>query len=165
MDPKPFRKKKRRPRLATPLPLGLVLEVSGEHKRSPYPPPIDLVVWARLTGPGIARRSEPRFLRDGILTVQVTSSAWAQELTFLHDSLLARLNAAGFAVRQLRFRVGPLPGKEPAPVRPVLRAPAPTPANVAEALRHLEDPELREVLAEASHYLEPPTTLPRPPRR
>lgn len=140
-----------------PLALGAVLEVAGEHKRSPYPPPIDLVVWARLTGAAIARRSEPYTLREGILTVQVTSSAWAQELSFLHDSLLAKLAAAGFAVRQLRFRVGPMPGKEPPPPRLPVVKPKPTPANVVEALRQIEDdPELREVLAEASHYLQEP---------
>lgn len=150
-------RKKKRKRLAAPLALGAVLEIAGEHKRSPYPPPIDLVIWARLAGAAIARRSEPFTLRDGILTVQVTSSAWAQELSFLHDSLLAKLASAGFAVRQLRFRVGPMPGKEPPPPRQPVVKPKPTPANVVEALRQLEDdPELREVLTEASHYLHDP---------
>lgn len=154
----PFPRKKKRRRLAEPIALGAVLEVSGEHKRSPYPPPIDLVVWARLAGAAIARRSEPHSLRDGVLTVQVTSSAWAQELSFLHDSLLAKLAAAGFAVRQVRFRVGPMPGKEPPPARPPVVRPKPTPANVVAALRQIEDdPELREVLTEASHYLQGPS--------
>lgn len=158
--PKLPRKKKRR-RLAEPLTLGVVLEKSGEHRHSPYPPPVDLVVWARLAGAAIARRSEPRTLREGVLTVQVTSSAWAQELTFLHDSLRAKLAAAGYAVKQLRFRVGPLPGKEPPPPRRTEVPKKPTPANVTAALNQLEDTELREVLAEASHYL----TEPEPPRR
>lgn len=153
----PFPRRKKRKRLAEPLALGTVLDVAGEHKRSPYPPPIDLVVWARLAGAAIARRSEPYTLRDGVLTVQVTSSAWAQELSFLHDSLLAKLSAAGFAVRQLRFRVGPMPGKEPPPPRPPVVKPKPTPANVAAVLRQIEDnPELREVLTETSHYLRGP---------
>lgn len=133
-----------------------MLETSGEHKRSPYPPPVDLVVWARLAGAAIARRSEPKMLRDGVLTVQVTSSAWAQELTFLQDSLIAKLNAAGIAVQQLRFRVGPLPGKEPPPPRATVIPRLPIPANVEAALKQVDDDELREVLGEAGHYLAPP---------
>lgn len=152
----PFPRKPKRKRLAEPLALGDVLETSGEHKRSPYPPPVDLVVWARLAGSAIARRSEPRTLRDGVLTVQVTSSAWAQELTFLQGSLLEKLAAAGFAIKQLRFRVGPLPGKEPPPPRRTEIPKKPTPANVEAALKQLDDGELREVLAEASHYLADP---------
>lgn len=159
--PPPFPRRKKRKRLAEPLALGDVLETAGEHKRSPYPPPVDLVLWARLAGAAIARRSEPRTLRDGVLTVQVTSSAWAQELTFLHDSLLAKLAAAGFPVKQLRFRVGPLPGKEPPPPRRTAIPKKPTPANVEAALQQMEDPELREVLAEASHYLTEPAPDPR----
>lgn len=146
------RKNKRR-RLEAPIALSAVLETSGEHKRSPYPPPVDLVVWAKLAGAAIARRSEPRSLRDGVLIVQVTSAAWAQELSFLQSSLVEKLKQAGYAVRELRFRTGPLPGKEPAPPRRPTVVAKPIPANVEAALRTIEDEELREVLTQAGRYV------------
>lgn len=147
------RRKPKRPQLAAPLTIDRVLEVSGPHLASPFPPPIDLRVWAKLTGPAIARRSEPRTLRDGVLTVQVETSTWAQELSFLQDSLLAKLKQAGYPVRALRFRIGPMPGMPSAPVLPPKVRRGPVPAALRSELERVDDPELRAILEQTGSYL------------
>lgn len=142
----------RRPRLEQPIALGEILERSGEHRHSPYPPPFELRLWAKLVGPGIARRSEPKSLHNGVLLVQVESSAWAQELFFLQSTILEALTKAGLKVQTLRFRTEPL-GIQAPPVAKPKPVPKPVPAELRSVLGSVEDPELREVLSELSQYL------------
>lgn len=47
--------------------------------------------WEKIVGTGIARRTRPASLKKGVLTVEVTDSAWAQELQFRKQVIMARL--------------------------------------------------------------------------
>jgi predicted nucleic acid-binding Zn ribbon protein len=47
--------------------------------------------WEEIVGPGIAQRTRPRSLKHGVLTVEVSDSAWAQELQFRRDIIIGRL--------------------------------------------------------------------------
>jgi predicted nucleic acid-binding Zn ribbon protein len=47
--------------------------------------------WETIVGTGIARRTRPASLKKGVLTVEVTDSAWAQELQFRKQIIMARL--------------------------------------------------------------------------
>lgn len=49
--------------------------------------------WAELVGPGIARVTRARAVAQGVLYVDVKSSAWLNELTFMRQDLMARINA------------------------------------------------------------------------
>ena len=49
--------------------------------------------WDRLVGPEIAARCRPVSLRDGELTLQAESTAWATQLRMLTGKLLARIRA------------------------------------------------------------------------
>lgn len=54
--------------------------------------------WPRLVGAGLARVTRARSVRDGVLVVEVPSSAWAMELNLRRRQIMARLNA-GRSVR------------------------------------------------------------------
>jgi predicted nucleic acid-binding Zn ribbon protein len=49
--------------------------------------------WAELVGPEVAEHATPTTLRDGELTVQAESTAWATQLRLLQRQLLARIAA------------------------------------------------------------------------
>ncbi len=81
--------------------------------------------WTGLVGANVAEHARPVALRDGELTVQADSTAWATQLRLLQRQLLARI-AAGVGdgvVKRLRvqgpaapsWRYGPrhIPGRGP----------------------------------------------------
>ncbi len=49
--------------------------------------------WAQLVGEEIAEHASPVSLREGELTVQATSTAWATQLRLLQRQLLGRISA------------------------------------------------------------------------
>ncbi|WP_424183642.1 DciA family protein [Actinokineospora sp. G85] len=64
--------------------------------------------WAQLVGPEVAERAKPIALKDGELTVQAESTAWATQLRLMQRQLLGRI-AAGVGrdvVKRLRV-LGP----------------------------------------------------------
>lgn len=66
--------------------------------------------WVELVGDRLGVRTWPKRLRDGLLTVNVASSAWQNELTFLRVDLVKRINETmdGARVKAIRFSVGPV---------------------------------------------------------
>ena len=48
--------------------------------------------WDEVVGEQIARRAQPQRLRDGVLTVAVSSHSWMQELQFLRATICEKLN-------------------------------------------------------------------------
>ena len=64
--------------------------------------------WKDIVGEDIAKRSKPDSLRNGTLVVSVSSSAWAQELSFYKGVILQRLKkfiGDSEVVEDVRFRV------------------------------------------------------------
>ena len=59
--------------------------------------------WPRLVGAGLARVTRARSVRNGVLVVEVPSSAWAMELNLRRRQIMARVNA-GRSVRIERVR-------------------------------------------------------------
>ena len=115
---------------------------------------VDGELWRRAVGPRIAERATPGRLERGVLSVHVASSVWAQELSLLERELCERLHAAGLGVSSLRFRVSARPSTaRPAPKR-APTPPPPLPPELAERLKHVDDPELRATIADAAgHWL------------
>jgi hypothetical protein len=110
--------------------------------------------WERLVGERISRRTRVGTVRQGTLTIYAATASWANELTFLTDDILARLEPTGLGVNKLRFRVKelgpPQPGfgaRRKAPAPPPR---APLPAALIERLEKVDDPELRQAIAEAA---------------
>ena len=71
--------------------VGAFLEASGlqaEVSRQEI-----VVDWPRLVGEGIAKVTHARSCRDGVLVVEVKSSAWLMELNLMKRDIIARVNA------------------------------------------------------------------------
>ena len=64
--------------------------------------------WKDVVGADIAARTRPECLKNGVLVVRVTDSAWAQELSFQKQIILERLKAyvaEGEVLRDVYFYV------------------------------------------------------------
>jgi hypothetical protein len=111
---------------------------------------ISIADWRRAVGERLAQKTHPERVSDGVLTVRVPSSTWAQELSLLSEVVLERLGAAGHRLQKLRFNVaGGRPARE-TPVTVVRRVALP--ASLMESLARLDDPELRQAIAEAASF-------------
>lgn len=109
---------------------------------------ISLSDWRRAVGERLAQKTHPERVNDGVLTVRVPSSTWAQELSLLSEVVLERLAAAGHRLQKLRFNVAGASVPVEAPVTIVRRVALP--AALAESLARIQDPELRAAIAEAA---------------
>lgn len=65
-----------------------------------------LTVWHSVVGSAIAAKSEPRTIKDGIMTISVPDSTWKQELSYLKDDIIKKLNRklGEEIVREIRIR-------------------------------------------------------------
>jgi predicted nucleic acid-binding Zn ribbon protein len=83
-----------------------------------------LSLWERVVGELVAKKAWPEGVDDGVLTVAVTTHAWAQELDLLKPQILSRYRQllGRNALRDVRFRVGrrrKSPEPAPAPIPPL----------------------------------------------
>jgi hypothetical protein len=132
-------------------PMSVANLLSGSPMLSARSANIAIVDWRRAVGERLAQKTHPERITDGVLTVRVPSSTWAQELSLLSDVVLERLNAAGHRVQKLRFHVAI---GRPAPETPVtIVRRAALPAALVSSLSRLDDPELRSAIAEAASLL------------
>lgn len=113
--------------------------------------------WNDAVPPRVALNAQPVRFQRGTLQVHVKSPVWAQELSFLKEDLLRQLRAKApsLNVRDIRFRVGPLPEvaripslERPVPVPPPKRATL-TP-ELMLALEFVPDEALREIIRETA---------------
>lgn len=96
--------------------------------------------WPTIVGEAVAKHARPRYLRHGVLFVEVSSSAWANELSLLKPRFLSALSArlGRDVLRDLRYQVAPTwrergggqPASEP-PARQTLSLPSLAPETVA----------------------------------
>ena len=102
--------------------------------------------WSEIVGAENARNSHPIQADEQTLTIVTTSSVWSQQLSYLHDTVLASVRARlpTCGIERLRFRVGKLPQRrsEIARARVIereraARAHAPA-ANADEALERFK---------------------------
>ena len=65
-------------------------------------------IWEEVVGPQIAGKTRPEALRNGVLVVSVTSSVWMQELSFMKQKILDRINQtlAPGTIKEIRFKLG-----------------------------------------------------------
>lgn len=115
--------------------------------------PLDAHTWQRAIGDRIAARSQPEQLRDGVLTLRVASSVWAQELSLLSSTIIERLAPLGFAIRTIRCKVASLDASskpKPSPRKPVAVAPVQLPAELAQQLDQIRDDDLKATIETAA---------------
>lgn len=138
------------------------LEPVANLLRSVYPAPGQLETarvfswWNRSVPERIVRHARPVRLDRGLLTVNVSSSVWANELHYLSEDLLKRIQAFApkSGVKRIRFQVGPLPEllvrKERKPAEPEPVRLAALPEELGRALSRVHDDDLRSTIAQAA---------------
>jgi hypothetical protein len=144
--------RRRRPPLAAPEAVEGILDRAGESRFATIRPAVAPRVWRDAVGARIAERAAPVSLSAGILVLRVPSSVWAHELSLLSVELCGRLRQRGVDVRELRFRVGAIPGVDRPPERRAVRF-VPTersiPQEVEEPLARIADESLRAAITRA----------------
>ena len=115
--------------------------------------PVTPLDWEAAVGSRIAKKAQPHRLERGVLTVRVTSAAWANELSLLADDILRQLQERGLPVEQLRFQVGKVRPHGPRRLHEKKVAPPPN-APLPDALKGLvesvQDEDLRRALVDAA---------------
>jgi len=71
-------------------------------------------IWREAVGPQIAAKTEPFKFRNGILFVAVSNSAWLQQLQFMKQDIIERVNHAMSESKKKKldavyFSIGPVP--------------------------------------------------------
>jgi hypothetical protein len=137
------------------MPLGFVIQADTKLRvpASIEASPIAFRDWEAAVGTRIAARARPIKLERGVLLVRTASSTWAQELALLSEVIITALRRRNVAVDSLRFRVGQIDAPERPPSREEVRvspAEVPLPPAVAIQIAHVEDPELRAIIARAA---------------
>lgn len=112
--------------------------------------------WRHAVPERVARNALPVRLQRGVLQVHTTTSAWAQELSFLRDQIVAAIqtHAPHAGVQDMRVKVGPLPAlpehvREKPPEEPVIPLSA-VPESIAASLAGVRDDSLRESIGKAA---------------
>jgi predicted nucleic acid-binding Zn ribbon protein len=65
-------------------------------------------VWSEVTGSVISENTKPTAMKDRLLLVNVTSSVWMQQLQYMKNDLIVRVNAALGAedIENIKFKIG-----------------------------------------------------------
>ena len=92
----------RESRRAAPQPLGHCLDKVQQQWTRPIAQLSQQ--WSRWAGPALAEHSRPVSLHGRALTVAVDGPHWLQAVQYSHHQLLGRLQAAGFAITELRLQ-------------------------------------------------------------
>ena len=81
-----------------------------------------VILWEDVVGRAIFAHTSPVRVISGIMTVNVDSSVWAQELSFQREEIRRRLNErmGREYIRDIRFRVGKVASRSPVPENEVV---------------------------------------------
>lgn len=109
-------------------------------------------LWPEAVGPQIASQTQPDSLRNRTLFVKTVSSVWVQQLHFMKEEILVKLNKlyGKPPIKEIRFIAGLSPENEKE-ANPVLKGKKAALKKrdkdmIAECTGSLEDQELAEVL-------------------
>lgn len=145
-----------RPRRSEPTALGeLVPAVFGRSNTTMMVSVIS-AAWERVLPARVVKNASPTRLRERVLYVETTTSAWAHEVTLMAPTLIDKLRAAmpSLELESLRVRAGQRPRRprndERRPPKVVPLAEADLPGSLREALDRVDDAPLREVLTRAA---------------
>lgn len=108
-------------------------------------------IWNEIVGTTIARNAQPEKIRNGTLFVKVSGSTWMQELQYMKEMILQRLNQSlgREVVKNIFFFVGKLDVKLANSKAQEAPAPTVSPSEskfAEEYLHSIKDPEIRRAL-------------------
>lgn len=109
-----------------------------------------IVLWPEVVGEAVSRVTHPQTVRGRTLVVTVADSAWLQQLRYLEETMVERLNAAvgRTVIEGIYLQVGPIPvapAAEEPPERPA-GLDAEEEADLEAVVAALEDPDLQATL-------------------
>ncbi|HEX9454696.1 MAG TPA: DUF721 domain-containing protein [Candidatus Binatia bacterium] len=103
-------------------------------------------IWNDVVGKTIAKNAQPEKIRNGTLIVKVTSPVWMQQLQFMKEMIVEKLNQRlkNDTVKSVFFLVGKIDATDVG--IPAESTPANDPPRQVneEFLLSIEDPEIRE---------------------
>ena len=111
-------------------------------------------IWEKAVGPQIASQSRPEHLRREILLVKVANSVWMQQLHFLKEEIIGKVNTVlgKTSVKDIRFAIGQLPAAPDQANEPGFRTRLSGPLKERDkkmmdtCLDTLADQELKEIV-------------------
>ena len=97
-------------------------------------------IWDKAVGPVVARNAQPESIRGRVLFVRVSTSAWMQQLQFIKERIIEKLNQSlgKTLVKSISFRLGTIPSPSPAETEATRESP-PTFELDAESLKTIEE--------------------------
>jgi hypothetical protein len=113
---------------------------------------VDADTWLCAVGSRIAERAQPGSAQGGVLSVNVASAVWAQELSLLSTDILHKLRRAGYEFTALRFRVAESARRARSQANVPSVSKAPLPNELASRLATLDDPALRSAIEDAAAF-------------
>ena len=116
-----------------------------------------LPLWNKAVGPQIAAQSRPGALKGETLFVKVSTSVWMQQLHFLKEEIIEKINQSleGAKIKNIYFSIGEIPS---APLKGEEQLPFLMEKHflkdrdrklIEESIASLPDQELREILKRA----------------
>ena len=113
-----------------------------------------LSFWNDAVGENIALHTKPLKVYDGRMTVLVESSSWTQELTFLKNRIIERLNRSigKEVIKDIYFKIGeikksfPEEKKEKTIDLESVKLDKEKRKKIEESLEKIEDPEIKKIL-------------------
>lgn len=109
-------------------------------------------IWNDVVGPTVARNAQPEKIRNGTLFVKVTSTVWMQQLQYMKDVILEKLNQrlGTEIVKKIFFVAGRLDAEieiQSEPLLPTATKPATQVTKLDQQfLDTVGDPEIRKAL-------------------
>ena len=106
-------------------------------------------VWDDAVGPAVARNARPERIRNGTLFVKVRAATWMQQLQYMKDIMVEKLNQRleREAVTNIFFVVGEFPAETRPEAADAPRSAAVDATRLPEPeLSRIEDPELQDSL-------------------
>ncbi len=108
-------------------------------------------IWDETVGPFISRNAQPEKIRHGTLFVKVTGPTWMQQLQYMKEVMVEKLNErlGKQIVKNIFFIVGRVKGEAPPPQQKETQSHGSPPAQTEpdeELLRSVRDPEIRQSL-------------------
>ena len=155
------RERRRRLRVVKPVSELVDRVLSGYHVAEDVRKRRILTQWSHIVGSRIASNTVPGRVLDGVLEVRVRSSSWMQELSFMTEDIVARVNQAignPPLLHDIRWSLGrprhprprPPAGRQPGAGHVVPPSPASPEraAHIARESEEVEDEELRALITD-----------------
>ena len=104
-------------------------------------------IWNDVVGKTIALNAQPEKIRNGTLFVKVTSPVWMQQLQFMKEMIVEKLNQRlkSEVVKTIFFMVGRIDAPESESVEAMETQAHPTPRPIDENfLQSIDDPTIRD---------------------